>query len=177
MFGALMWAFVWLSLAVGVVPIAAMLVRDDKRLQAALVLVVFAGGVSLTSPVRAAEATMGPIGEGMQTVSCTPGYQLMAAALWSSALYADGLCPESGSVVCGMNSPTQPAQQQGVRCYQFQLSAGEGGGGTGTSVSLKPFDMPAEDGALISGAILAVWCSGWAIRAVIDTLRDRKDGD
>lgn len=37
-------------------------------------------------------------------------------------------------------------------------------------VTANPFVLSVEDGALVSGAIGAVWCLAWALRAVRQTL-------
>lgn len=39
------------------------------------------------------------------------------------------------------------------------------------ALSHNPFILSVEDGALISGAIAAVWASAWCLRALARTLR------
>lgn len=43
-------------------------------------------------------------------------------------------------------------------------------------LSLPPLQLGAEEGGAIAGAILAVWAVGWAIRALIQTLKN-SDGN
>lgn len=39
------------------------------------------------------------------------------------------------------------------------------------NLALSPFNLSAEDGAIVSAAIVAVWCVGFASRAIIKTLK------
>lgn len=183
MFGALMWGWLMLSLGFGVALFGAAWLREGSPRRAALLVLAFVGVVGLTGPVRAAwpvgytnmgASSTGPAGSGT-AVMCEPGTATRFVIGWAGFDDA-GTCPESGSFTCDQSAYYNFSAYSGGYCYVE--AAGTGGGEEpGTSVSLKPFDMPAEDGALISAAIVAVWCSGWGIRAVIDTLRDRKDGD
>jgi hypothetical protein len=38
-------------------------------------------------------------------------------------------------------------------------------------LSLPPLQLSADEGAVIAGAILAIWAVGWGFRALIQTLR------
>jgi len=50
-------------------------------------------------------------------------------------------------------------------------STGSGGTTSGTvQILFPPFQLDTADGALIAGAILAVWAIGWASRMLIRTL-------
>jgi hypothetical protein len=44
-------------------------------------------------------------------------------------------------------------------------------------LAANPFLLSPEDGALVSGAILAVWIGGWGIRRAIDALRSGDGND
>ena len=38
-------------------------------------------------------------------------------------------------------------------------------------LSLPPLQLSADEGAVIAGAILAIWAIGWGFRALIQTLK------
>ena len=38
-------------------------------------------------------------------------------------------------------------------------------------LSLPPLQLSADEGAVIAGAILAIWAIGWSFRALIQTLK------
>lgn len=44
------------------------------------------------------------------------------------------------------------------------------------SIDLPPFQLDAEGGAAIAGAVLAVWAVAWGFRVLIRTLRET-DGE
>ena len=39
-------------------------------------------------------------------------------------------------------------------------------------LSLPPLQLSADEGAVIAGAILAIWAIGWGFRALIQTLKN-----
>jgi hypothetical protein len=41
----------------------------------------------------------------------------------------------------------------------------------------NPFRLSVEDGAAVGAAIIAVWGAAFGFRALLNTLRDRDDGD
>lgn len=58
--------------------------------------------------------------------------------------------------------------------YCGVLSYGVGGGtGTPEPPALNPFNLSHEDGALVFGAVAALWLMGWAWRAVYAVLDTR----
>jgi hypothetical protein len=183
----------WVALALCVLGLVLFvaLARSGRYQGAGAAVVVSLALVFAVAPVRAASNPTGAaaLGIGGATITCTAGAILFYGARDFDIGAMDGVCPTSGTVVCGRNTirpqyGTHIADQFYGNCYELWPSAEGGGtggetGGTGTptAVSLKPFDLSTEDGLAISGAILALWCSAWAIRAVIDTLRDRQDAD
>lgn len=40
------------------------------------------------------------------------------------------------------------------------------------AISTNPFNLSFEDGALVSGAVVAVWGAAWVFKALILTLKD-----
>jgi hypothetical protein len=183
MLGALIWG--GLAVVFGfvvVVPFAAAAAVSGRIGRAALGLVAFVAVVSVSQPAAAGPAPFGGTQLGLSgaSVTCTPGASLVYVFDYADWSFPEGECPSSGGYVCGTlgivpSSGNNVAWHGAGKCWELVTGGGDGGGGS--AVSLKPFDLSTEDGLAISGAILALWCSAWAIRAVIDTLRDRQDAD
>lgn len=185
MLGQLMWA--WLVLALGffvVVPLSAQLLRVGQFRRCVLVVGGFAVAAFWSPSSWAANAPTGAVslGAGGSVVSCQPDAVLAYVYTTGTATRFDGTCPGSGTVVCGQNTSqggNTPYWYGAGTCYQLFQSQ-DGGEPTEpepVTVNLAPFAMSAEDGALIAAAIIAVWSAAWGFRALIETLRDRKDGD
>lgn len=118
--------------------------------------------------------------------SASVGRTLLA---WPNNTHA----PEAWTLSSGYCASLEPPYgSAGYWSYQFITSSGEPDpdpdpetGGSGTTitcsvspcavtvtheVSLPPFQLSPADGGLISGAILLVWATGWAIRMLIRAL-------
>lgn len=128
---------------------------------------------------------------GGATVSCTPGAQLMYLGQFETAplMIPDGLCPSSGSVVCGGNttmwSGGHPYDVRAGDCLEAMVGGEGGGSSTDPNAALtaavtglaskvesssNAWQLSAADGALVAGAVAGVWMLAWAWRALMGAL-------